>query len=62
MSVDDAKNRRMILNYCEHFRTAYTTKDIDFLRQVFSDKALIIVGNMVKPAATMVNAKQVVAV
>lgn len=50
MSVDDAKNRRMILNYCEHFRTAYTTKDIDFLRQVFSDKALIIVGNMVKPA------------
>ena len=51
MSVDDAKNRRMILNYCEHFRTAYTTKDIDFLRQVFSDKALIIVGNMVKPAA-----------
>lgn len=44
----DAKRRQTILNYCEHFRTAYTTKDIDFLRQVFSDKALIIVGNVVK--------------
>lgn len=44
----DAAQRRVILNYCEHFRTAYTTKDIDFLNQVFSDKALIIVGNIVK--------------
>lgn len=44
----DAKRRRVILNYCEHFRTAYTTKDIDFLRQVFSDQALIIVGHVVK--------------
>lgn len=44
----DARRRRVILNYCEHFRAAYTTKDIDFLRQVFSDKALIIVGNVVK--------------
>ena len=49
LSETDAKRRHMILNYCEHFRTAYTTKDIDFLRQVFSDKALIIVGNVVKP-------------
>ena len=44
--------RRQILNYCEHLRTAYTTKDIDFLRQVFSDEALIIVGNVVKESAT----------
>ena len=45
----DASNRRTILNYCEHLRTAYTTKDIDFLRQVFSDNALIIVGSVVRP-------------
>ena len=51
LSETDAKRRHMILNYCEHFRTAYTTKDIDFLRQVFSDKALIIVGNVIKPIA-----------
>ena len=46
----DAGNRRMILNYCEHLRTSYTTKDIDFLRQVFSKEALIIVGNVVRTA------------
>lgn len=48
VSEQDGKRRHQILNYCEHFRTAYTTKDIDFLKQVFSDKALIIVGNVVK--------------
>ena len=51
LAETDAQRRRTILNYCEHFRTAYTTKDIDFLRQVFSDKALIIVGNVVKSIA-----------
>lgn len=51
LNESDAKCRQMILNYCEHFRTAYTTKDIDFLKQVFSDKALIIVGNVIKPIA-----------
>lgn len=47
----DAGHRHVILNYCEHLRTAYTTKDIDFLRQVFSDDALIIVGNVVREKA-----------
>ncbi|MGN0280968.1 MAG: hypothetical protein ACI4B3_01535 [Prevotella sp.] len=44
----DAKNRKLILNYCEHLRMSYNTKDIDFIRQVMSDKALIIVGKVVK--------------
>lgn len=48
LNETDAHCRRLILNYCEHFRTAYTTKDLDFLRQVFSDQALIIVGQVVK--------------
>lgn len=52
LTETDASHRRQILNYCEHLRTAYTTKDIDFLRQVFSDEALIIVGNVVKESAT----------
>ncbi len=51
LTETDASHRRQILNYCEHLRTAYTTKDIDFLRQVFSDEALIIVGNVVKESA-----------
>ena len=48
LAETDAVRRRQILIYCEHLRTAYTSKDIDFLRQVFSDDALIIVGNVVK--------------
>ena len=48
LTETDAQRRHMILNYCEHLRTAYTGKDIDFLKQVFSDHALIIVGNVVR--------------
>ena len=48
----DSISRRRILSYCEHLRTAYTTRDIDFIRQVFSDNALIIVGHMVKTGKT----------
>ncbi len=44
----DSINRHRILSYCEHLRTSYTTRDIDFIRQVFSDNALIIVGHVVK--------------
>ncbi len=48
LGENDAERRRVILNYCEHFRMAYVTKDIDFIRQLFSGHALIIVGNVVK--------------
>ena len=48
LEESDANNRKMILNYCEHLRMSYNTKDIYFIRQVMSDKALIIVGNVVK--------------
>ena len=34
--------------YVEHFRTAYNQKDLRFLRQVFSDDALIITGKVIK--------------
>ncbi len=52
LEESDSMSRRSILNYCEHLRTAYTTKDIDFIRQVFSDDALIIVGHTVKSGKT----------
>lgn len=48
LAETDAQRRHVILNYCEHLRTAYTSKDIDFLKQVFSEQALIIVGNVVR--------------
>lgn len=46
--VADIKDRMMILDYVEHFRTSYNQKDLKFLRQVFSDDALIITGKVVK--------------
>lgn len=47
----DAENRCLILNYVEHFRTSYSTKDIDFLEQLFSENALIVVGTVVNTMA-----------
>ena len=46
--VTDIRERMMILDYVEHFRTAYNQKDLKFLRQVFSEDALIITGKVIK--------------
>ncbi len=51
LEESDSLSRHKILSYCEHLRTSYTTRDIDFIRQVFSDDALIIVGHLVRPGA-----------
>lgn len=51
LGVADSASRHRILSYCEHLRSSYTTRDIDFIRQVFSDNALIIVGHVVKSGA-----------
>ena len=48
LEESDSVSRHKILSYCEHLRTSYTTRDIDFIRQVFSDNALIIVGHVVR--------------
>ena len=37
-AVSDFRYRQMILDYVEQFRTAYNTKDINFLNQIFSDE------------------------
>lgn len=46
--VVEVERRQKILSYCERFRTAYNTKDIGFLNQIFSEDALIITGNVIK--------------
>lgn len=48
LAVSDFRYRQMILDYVEQFRTAYNTKDINFLNQIFSDDALIITGKVIK--------------
>ena len=45
-AVTDARRRMMIVDYVEHFRTAYNQHDIAFLEQVFSDDAIIITGKV----------------
>ena len=45
--VVELERKLIILGYVERFRTAYNTKDINFLEQVFSDDALIITGKTV---------------
>lgn len=53
--VGDLRRRQMILDYVEHFRTAYNQKDINFLEQVFSDDALIITGKVIKTKPSDLN-------
>ena len=50
--VKDVRRRMLILDYVEHFRTAYNEKDINFLEQIFSDDALIIVGKVIQTSPT----------
>jgi hypothetical protein len=37
-----------IINFLEHYKTAYALKRLDYISSIFSDDALIIVGNVVK--------------
>lgn len=39
-----------IINFMEHYKTAYALKRLDYIESIFSDDALIIVGNIVKAA------------
>jgi len=47
--LNDFARRQQISQTVEIFRTAYCRKDIDYLRQIYSDDALIIVGRVLKP-------------
>ena len=47
-AVVELERKMQILKYCDRFRTAYCTKDIKYLEQVFSDDALIITGRVIK--------------
>lgn len=53
--VTDLRRRQIILDYVEQFRTAYNTKDMEFLEQIYSDDALIITGKVVRTAPSEMN-------
>jgi hypothetical protein len=44
----DYERRQMIVDFVENFRTAYNRKDLKMLNSVFSDKALIVTGKVVR--------------
>ena len=46
--LQDFAYRQQILQFIEIFRTAYNRKDLDFLKKVYSDDALIIVGRVLQ--------------
>jgi hypothetical protein len=46
--VKELKRREHIQKFVERFRTAYNTKELDFLNMVYSDNALIIKGRVIK--------------
>ncbi|MCD4697463.1 MAG: LPP20 family lipoprotein [Bacteroidales bacterium] len=39
-----------LINFMEHYKTAYCLKRLDFIEKIFADNALIIVGSIVKEA------------
>ncbi len=47
LEVTDLRRRHLILDWTEHFRTAYNRKDLDFIKAVFSEDALIITGRVI---------------
>lgn len=46
--LQDFAYRQKILHFLEIFRTAYNRKDLDYLKKVYSEEALIIVGTVIK--------------
>lgn len=47
-SVIDKTRREIILNFLENLRTSYVKKDIKYIEKLYSDKALIITGKVLK--------------
>lgn len=46
--LEDIDRREYILSFLEVFRTAYNIRNLEFLKKVYSDDALIIVGKVLK--------------
>jgi len=47
-TVREFRRRQIILDFVENYRTAYNRKDLKFIKNVFSDNALIIVGTVIE--------------
>lgn len=45
--LDDYDRRVQIIDFCEQLKTAYNKKDLDFMKMIFSDDALIVTGKKI---------------
>jgi hypothetical protein len=52
--VWDMDARLILVNFLEEYKTAYALKDIDFVRNVFDDDAVIITGRLVSRPTTRI--------
>lgn len=44
--------REIIASFMENYKTAYCLERLDYLREIFADDAVIIVGNVIKPSTS----------
>ena len=49
------RDRLILVNFLENYKTAYALKRIDYIEQIFADDALIITGKLVKVKPNEVN-------
>lgn len=47
--LNDLERRQEIIDFVEQYRIAWMNKDINFIKQIFSDDALIITGTVITP-------------
>lgn len=46
---EDWKERHVLIKFLEKYRTAFLTRDLDTINEIFSDEARIIVGRKIRP-------------
>ncbi|RKE04161.1 hypothetical protein BXY64_1176 [Marinifilum flexuosum] len=49
------RDRMILINFLEHYKTAYALKRLDYIENIFSDDALIITGTLVKAKPNEMN-------
>lgn len=54
------QTREQLMEFMENYKTAYCLKRLDYIRDIFADDAVIIVGNVVKrPASQLPNERNI---
>jgi hypothetical protein len=52
------ETRELIMEFMESYKTAYCLKRLDYIRSIFADDAIIIIGNVARPRAVQATTYQ----